>query len=329
MEYTNQNGKIVRIEGVFKMLVSMKNVVKLYGNQTVLDNLNLNINEGMIFGLLGPNGAGKTTAIHILAGLIERNSGEVSVFGMAQDTKNLKTRAQMGLVTQEVTVFDDLSAKENLEYFGGLYGLKGKELQDNITEVLEFVGLSDKGKQKPGKFSGGMRRRLNIACAIVHKPKFLIMDEPTVAIDPQSRNHILESVKKIAARGTTILYTSHYMEEVQAICSHIAIMDAGRVIAQGTTDELIGQIQHEEIVRITAVVASDILTTELKAIGGVKDVKVNGNEYAVSSTVGSGNLNRILEVAQRNGGVAGFSADKPNLEDVFLTLTGKKLRDEE
>jgi len=311
------------------MIASMKNVVKVYGDNTVLDNLNLEIREGEIFGLLGPNGAGKTTAIHILAGLIDKNAGDVRMFDMEQDMKNLKTRQQMGLVTQEVTVFKDLTAKENLQYFGGLYGLKGRELKDSIKEVLEFVELTDRANKKPGTFSGGMQRRLNIACALVHKPKFLIMDEPTVAIDPQSRNHILESVKKIAARGTTILYTSHYMEEVQAICSEIAIMDAGRVIAQGTTDELIGQIQHEEIIRVTAISASDLLTNELKAVAGVKSVNVADNEYVIASTVGSGNLNRILEVAQRNGGVAGFNADKPNLEDVFLTLTGKKLRDKE
>ena len=311
------------------MIACMKNVVKLYGDNIILDNLNLDIEEGEIFGLLGPNGAGKTTAIHILAGLIDRNSGTVSVFGMPQDMKNLKTRQHMGLVTQEVTVFKDLTARENLQYFGGLYGLKGRELEDNIKEVLEFVELTDCASKKPGTFSGGMLRRLNIACSLVHKPKFLIMDEPTVAIDPQSRNHILQSVKKIAARGTTILYTSHYMEEIQAICSKIAIMDAGRVIAQGTVEELISQIQHEEIVRVTAITASDILTKELQAIGGVKSVNLVGNEYVIASTVGSGNLNRILEVAQRNGGVAGFNAEKPNLETVFLTLTGKKLRDEE
>jgi len=311
------------------MIASMKNVVKVYGDNTALDNLNLEIQEGEVLGLLGPNGSGKTTAIHILCGLIEKNAGDVSVFGMTQDMKNLKTRAQMGLVTQEVTVFQDMTAKENLRYFGGLYGLKGKELEDNIKEVLEFVELTDRANKKPTTFSGGMQRRLNIACSLVHKPKFLIMDEPTVAIDPQSRNHILESVKKIAARGTTILYTSHYMEEVQEICSRIVVMDAGRAIASGTVDELIAQIQHEEVVRLTAIAPSELLTNELKAIAGVKEVKVHGNEYTVASTVGSGNLNRILEIAGRNGGVSGFNADKPNLEDVFLTLTGKKLRDEE
>jgi len=322
--------KVKNEKDVYDMIASMKNVVKVYGGDVrALDGLNLDIHEGEVLGLLGPNGSGKTTAIHILCGLLEKNAGDVSVFNMTQDMKNLKTRQNMGLVTQEVTVFKDLTALENLRYFGGLYGLKGKELEDNIKEVLEFVELTEHAKKKPGTFSGGMQRRLNIACSLVHKPKFLIMDEPTVAIDPQSRNHILESVKKIAARGTTILYTSHYMEEVQEICSRIVVMDAGRAIASGTVDELIGQIQHEEVVRITATVATQALKLSLEAIAGVKSVDVNGSEYVISSTVGSENLNRILEVAQRNGGVAGFNADKPNLEDVFLTLTGKKLRDEE
>jgi len=311
------------------MIASMKNVVKTYGDVRALDHLNLEVAEGEVLGLLGPNGSGKTTAIHTLCGLIEVNSGAVNVFGMKQGMRNLKTRQQMGLVTQEVTVFKDLTAMENLRYFGGLYGLKGAELEANIKEVLEFVELTDRANKKPGTFSNGMQRRLNIACSLVHKPKFLIMDEPTVAIDPQSRNHILESVKKIATRGTTILYTSHYMEEVQEICSRIVVMDAGRAIASGTVDELIRQIQHEETVRITVLNATDVLIQELKAVAGVKSVVVNGNEYVVTSIVGSGNLNRILEIAGRNGGVADFHADKPNLENVFLTLTGKKLRDEE
>jgi len=322
-------GDLKFYEEWLKMLAKMKNVVKIYDNKRVLDGLNLEIKQGEILGLLGPNGAGKTTAIHILAGLLERDSGDVALFNMNQDTKNLETRRQMGLVTQEVTIFDDLSAKENLQYFGGLYGLRGKELEDNIKEILEFVELTDRAKEKPGNFSGGMRRRLNIACSLVHKPKLLIMDEPTVAIDPQSRNHILESVKKIAARGTTILYTSHYMEEVQAICTRIAIMDDGRVIAQGTSEELIAKIQHEETVRVTAVAKSDILTNELKSLSGVRSVEINGNEYTVVSNMRSENLNKVLEIVGQNGGIAGFKADDRNLEDVFLTLTGKKLRDEE
>lgn len=228
------------------MIASMKNVVKRYGDTLALDHLNMDVSEGEIFGLLGPNGAGKTTAIRILCGLLALDSGETTVFGQQQNVRNLKTRQSMGLVTQEITVFTDLTAIENLRYFGGLYGLRGAQLSNNVNETLEFVELTEHAKKRPGKFSGGMQRRLNIACALVHKPKFLIMDEPTVGIDPQSRNHILESVKKLAQNGTTVLYTSHYMEEVQTICNRIAIMDAGRVIAEGALNELVGRIQHED-----------------------------------------------------------------------------------
>jgi ABC-2 type transport system ATP-binding protein len=306
----------------------MENVIKRYGDTTALDHLNLNVTEGKILGLLGPNGAGKTTAIRILCGLINADSGDINVFGQKQNINNLKTRQNMGLVTQEITVFTDLSARENLLYFGGLYGLKGTELQTNVNETLEFVGLTEHAKKKPKKFSGGMQRRLNIACALVHKPKFLIMDEPTVGIDPQSRNHILESVKKIAENGTTVLYTSHYMEEVQAISDRIAIMDMGRVIAGGTVEELVKHIQHENKVRFTANTPSTALTEDLQSISGVKNVVADNQNYTIISSAGGSNVTRIMEIAVRHGGVSSFSEDKPNLEDVFLTLTGKKLRDE-
>jgi ABC-2 type transport system ATP-binding protein len=309
------------------MIASLENVVKRYGETTALDHFYLDISEGEILGLLGPNGAGKTTAIRILSGLIPADSGQVVMFGEKQTVTNLNTKRQMGLVTQEITVFTDLTAIENLRYFGGLQSLKGAELTANVNAVLDFVGLTEHGKKYPGKFSGGMQRRLNIACALVHKPKFLIMDEPTVGIDPQSRNHILESVKKIAKQGTTVLYTSHYMEEVQAICSRISIMDAGRVIAEGTLNELVGKIQHEDKTLITAVQSSDLLTEELKAISAIKNVTVKGNAYEIISSAGSGSLNRIIEIAQRHGGITDVSVVKPTLEDVFLTLTGKSLRD--
>ena len=309
------------------MIATMKNVVKRYGNTLALDHLNLNVEENKILGLLGPNGAGKTTAIRILCGLMNADSGEIEVFDQKQNIKNIRTRRDIGLVTQEITVFKDLSAIENLRYFGGLYGLRGAELQANVTEMLEFVGLADRAKKKPGTFSGGMQRRLNIACALVHKPKLVIMDEPTVGIDPQSRNHILESVKKLAKNGTTVIYTTHYMEEVQAISDTISIMDSGRIIAEGTLDELVGRIQHEQKVHLNAVAPSDTLTADLKAISGVKDIKVNGNSYFITSTAGSGNVNRIMEIATRHGGISSFTEEKPNLENVFLTLTGKELRD--
>ena len=310
------------------MIANMKNVIKRYGDTIALDHLDLDVTEGEILGLLGPNGAGKTTAIRVLCGLIDADSGDITAFGQKQSMYNLDVRRNIGLVTQEITVFEDLSAIENLRYFGGLYGLRGAELAANVQEMLEFVGLSDRAKKRPGTFSGGMKRRLNIACALVHKPRLVIMDEPTVGIDPQSRNHILESVKQLADKGTTVLYTSHYMEEVQAISDRISIMDAGRVIAEGTLDELMGRIKHEDRISLQAAAPSDALTEELRAISGVKSVTVTGNHYLITSGAGSGNVNRIMEIAVRHGGVTSFSESNPNLEDVFLTLTGKKLRDE-
>jgi len=310
------------------MIATMKKVVKRYGDTMALDHLDLNIAEGEILGLLGPNGAGKTTAIRTLSGLISSDSGEIKVFGQAQHVNNTDIKRKMGLVTQEITVFNDLSTRENLRYFGQLYGLKGAELESNVDRVLGFIGLTEHAKRRPKKFSGGMQRRLNIGCALVHRPKLLIMDEPTVGIDPQSRNHILESVKKIAEEGTTVIYTSHYMEEVQAICNRIAIVDTGRVIAEGSIEELVGRIQHEDTVRMIALSPSDALTEEIRAISGVKTVTVNGNNYVIVSGADSGNLNRIMEVAMRHGGIGNISADKSTLEDVFLTLTGRSLRDD-
>jgi len=309
------------------MLASMKNVVKRYGNFTALDHLDFDIAEGEILGLLGPNGAGKTTAIRCLCGLIDVDAGDVIVFGERQGINNIEVKRRMGLVTQEMTVFNDLSALENLRYFGGLYGLRGAELSQNVKQVLDYIGLTEHAKKRPSKFSGGMQRRLNIGCALVHKPKLLIMDEPTVGIDPQSRSHILESVKDIAAQGTTVIYTSHYMEEVQAICNRIAIMDSGRVIAGGTIDELVGRVSHEDTVRLTAAVPSDALVDDIRAIAGVKHLTIENGGYVIVSCSGSGNLNRIVEVTMRHGGVLSISEDKANLEDVFLTLTGRNLRD--
>lgn len=310
------------------MIVTMKNVVKRYGEATVVDHLNLEVQQGEILGLLGPNGAGKTTAIRCLTGLTPTDGGEIHMFGQVQKPGNLEIRRDLGLVTQELTVFTDLTILENLRYFGGLYGLRGAKLKARIDEVLDFIGLKEHVKKKPGQLSGGMKRRLNIGCALVHAPKLVIMDEPTVAIDPQSRNHILESVKKLAENGTTVIYTTHYMEEVQAICDRIVIMDAGRVITEGTLEELMTRYQHEERIRLTLALPAPELKKALEAVSGVKSVAENHTEFEIVSTSQSGNVHRILELAQRHGTVTAFTEEKPNLEDVFLTLTGKNLRDE-
>jgi ABC-2 type transport system ATP-binding protein len=309
------------------MTATLRDVVKRYGEIVAVDHLGFDIDEGEILGLLGPNGAGKTTTIRAIAGLIGIDSGEIRLFGERQDLRNMNLKRRIGLVTQEVTVFDELTAAENLRFFGGLYGLSGNRLARRVEETLAFVGLAENANRIARKFSGGMRRRLNIACALVHEPELLVMDEPTVGIDPQSRTHILESVRRLGAGGTTVLYTSHYMEEVQAVADRIVIMDRGRVIAVGTLEELIGRIQHEETVRIAVVSQERDLTEEFLAVQGVKSVRRERGEYIIVSGAGSGNLNRVLVTAQQAGGVTGVSAEKPTLEDVFLTLTGRTLRD--
>ncbi len=311
------------------MIACLQDAVKRYGNIQALDHVSFDIHKGEILGLLGPNGAGKTTVIHALAGLIGIDSGEITLLGERQSVNNIKLKKNIGLVTQEITVFEELTAEENLRFFGGLYGVKGEALKKRVKETLDFVGLTEYAGKVPNTFSGGMQRRLNIACALVHEPGFLILDEPTVGIDPQSRSYILESVKQLTKQGTTVLYTSHYMEEVQAIASRIVIMDQGRVIVSGTLEELISRIQHEETIRITVTVPSETLADNFRAIQGVKSVVQSGADYIILSGAGSGNLNRVLAVAQQGGGVINISAEKPTLEDVFLTLTGKKLRDEE
>ncbi|WP_078378921.1 ABC transporter ATP-binding protein [Sutcliffiella halmapala] len=311
-------------------IAHMENIVKRYGSQRVLDHIDLTIEQGEIVGLLGPNGAGKTTLIHSLAGLIRVDSGEITLFNQQLTDHIQEIKKNIGLVTQDITVFEDLTARENLEFFGGIYGLKGALLKQRVDETLEFVGLKEQAKKLPTKFSGGMKRRLNIACALVHKPKFLIMDEPTVGIDPQSRNHILESVRELQRQGTTVLYTTHYMEEVQSIASRVVIMDQGHVIAQGTLDELVENLQHEEkIVLEVAAEPTEAVLEKLRNLDGVKKVVQDGLKLQIISSTGAGNLDRVLSIVKDTGGVRSVSAEKPTLEDVFLTLTGKSLRDGE
>lgn len=310
------------------MIAKLDNIVKRYGNHLALDCVDIQIAEGEILGLLGPNGAGKTTLIHGMIGLIPIDSGDIAILGKELKHNALEIKKDIGLVTQEVTIFEDLSTWDNLAFFGEVYGLRGAELKDNIDETLQVVGLSDYKNKLPAKFSGGMKRRLNIACALVHKPKFLIMDEPTVGIDAQSRNYILETVRKLNDAGTTVLYTTHYIEEVQAISSRVVILDQGRVIAEGTKKELIRKIQHEERINVQLSESGESAAKEIKKLPGVKETHQQGREIQVISEVGAGNLEQILAIGKKYGGVQNINTEQPTLEDVFLTLTGKQLRDE-
>ena len=308
------------------MIVSMTDIVKRFRAHTALDHLSMAVNEGEVLGLLGPNGAGKTTAIRVLTGLTGADSGEVRLFDRESRGINAETKKRIGMVPQDLALYETLSARDNLSYFGKLYGVTGAALKDRVAEVLEVLGLSDVAGKSPKKFSGGMKRRLNIGCAIIHKPELLILDEPTVGIDPQSRNHILSFVEEMNKQGTTVLYTSHYMEEVERVCSRVLIMDAGRVIADGSVEELTRSTLFEETVLLEVREPAPALEEGIKKVQGVQHCEVDRRSLTVTSTAGAQNLSRILECAAPNV-ILGVTAHRPTLEDAFLALTGKKLRD--
>ncbi|BFT73233.1 ABC transporter ATP-binding protein [Paenibacillus sp. P36] len=308
--------------------VQIKNVVKKYSQQISVDHLNLSIQEGEIFGLLGPNGAGKSTTIKMLSGLLKIDGGEMIVDGLSVAKDPLEVKRLIGLVPQELAIFESLSARENVTFFARLYGLRGPLLQSRVKEALEFVGLSDRANDKPNAFSGGMKRRLNIACAIMHHPKLIIMDEPTVGIDPQSRNHILESVKTLNRMGSTIIYTSHYMEEVAAISTRVGIMDHGHLIACGTQEELRGKVAQDNKIVLQVAHLSEEAVKELRDHPKIK--QVNAQEQALELLVGSSQayLQDILFIlSKHNVKIQSLVQVEPDLEALFLSLTGRTLRD--
>lgn len=309
-------------------IIKITDLTKKYGSNMAVDNISLSINEGEIFGLLGPNGAGKSTTINSICGLIKINHGEIIIGGINMSHDSLEAKKCLGLVPQEIAIFENLTARENIEFFGKLAGLKGSLLKERVDEALEFVGLSDKAKNMPKGYSGGMKRRLNIACAIAHHPKIIILDEPTVGIDPQSRNHILDSVRKLNKMGSTIIYTTHYMEEVEALCSRIAIMDHGRLIADGTREELKKLVHEEEKILINGSDISFNTLAEIKELKAVLDVQLNESKLEIITSNTQLVLQDILFILSKHGvRVRGIEVIEPDLETVFLSLTGRKLRD--
>ncbi len=310
------------------MVISISNLVKRYGDLIALDHLNLQVAEGEIFGLLGPNGSGKTTAINCLLSLLKYDKGDIRVFDkpMSPDAYDLKR--DIGIVMQNVAVFNELTVQENIDYFCGLYvGGKAKRAA-LVQEAIEFVGLQDFIKFYPKKLSGGLLRRLNIACGIAHKPKLILLDEPTVAVDPQSRNNILEGIARLNREGATIIYTSHYMEEVEQICSRIAIMDKGQVIAQGTKEELKAMINVGEKVTVEALDLTQAAMECIRALPGFSSMDYDGRELTVKFAGGARNLLRLLDCLKNNNVSFGHVYSVlPTLNDVFLEITGKQLRD--
>ena len=309
-------------------IVHIENLVKRYGSLVALDHLNLDIQEGEIFGLLGPNGSGKTTAINCMLALLKYDKGSIQIFGQEMRPDNYEVKNQIGIILQNVAVFDELTVYENIDYFCGLYIRDKKKRKSLVEEAINFVGLEDYRKTRPKKLSGGLLRRLNIACGIAHKPRLIILDEPTVAVDPQSRNRILEGIQELNKQGATIVYTSHYMEEVEQICSRIAIMDHGRSVVVGTKEQLTGMIKIGEKVTIEAVVLREEQIARIRELPHVFSVDYQNNTLALQCTEAKHNLVMILHCLEEQGATFGrVYSELPTLNDVFLEITGKQLRD--
>lgn len=308
--------------------IEIKNLVKRYKDLTALDHFNLEVEEGEIFGLLGPNGSGKTTTINCILALLAYDKGEIKVFGKPMNPDSYDTKAKIGVVLQNVAVFEELNVYENIDYFCGLY-IKDKKLRKQyVEEAIAFVGLEDYRKFLPKKLSGGLLRRLNIACGIAHKPKLIFFDEPTVAVDPQSRNKILEGIKQLNEQGATIVYTSHYMEEVEQLCNRISIMDGGKNLVCGTKDELKRMIKNTESIEVDIPELTKEQKAEISQLPNVYQVEYEDMKLRISFAGGSQNILHVLEYLKNKEIVIGnMHSQLPTLNDVFLEITGKELRD--
>lgn len=311
-----------------KTVVNIENLVKRYKETLAVDHLSLHLNQGEILGLLGPNGSGKSTTIHCLLSLLTFDKGEIQIFEKPMGPERYDIKQDIGVIMQNVAVFEELTVYENIDYFCGLYIRDKKKRRKLVEEAIDFVELQEYKKFYPKKLSGGLLRRLNIACGIAHKPKLIILDEPTVAVDPQSRNKILEGILELNRQGATIIYTSHYMEEVEQICSRIVIMDKGKVIAEGTKEELKNMIKNTETIHIEAV---DLSEQNLEVIRGLEHVykaDYEDGKLSVFCSGGKHNLNRVLNYLDVSDIPTGrVYSELPTLNDVFLEITGKQLRD--
>ncbi|HVE76083.1 MAG TPA: ABC transporter ATP-binding protein [Actinomycetota bacterium] len=304
------------------------NLSKTFGERTAVDDVSFQIQEGEAYGLLGPNGAGKTTTISMICGLMRKDKGEVVVAGQTIDERSTKSKSGIGYVPQEVALYPDLSGAENLKFWGKLYGLPSEVLKKRVSEVLELVGLTDRSAERVSKYSGGMKRRLNIAAGLLHEPRLLVLDEPTVGVDPQSRNAILENIEKLNAEGMAVLYTSHYMEEVERLCDRVGIIDEGKLIAEGTRRELVEQIGQTDRIEVAAEGDLNKLAKAAKRLKDVEDASVSDTGVQMLAHEGRNMLPKILEMSEKAGvRVSGVEVIEPDLEAVFLHLTGKALRD--
>ena len=309
-------------------IIEIQNLSKRYGDLVAVNNISLQVTRGEILGLLGPNGAGKTTTISMLTGLLSPDEGSIEIDGMDMAKKTKEVKARIGLVPQDLALYPTLSARKNLQFFGRIYGLRGAELKTRIEEVLEMVKLSDRADDAVSKFSGGMKRRINIAAGLLHKPAVLFLDEPTVGVDPQSRNAIFEGVETLNSAGMTIIYTTHYMEEAQRLCDRVAIVDSGRIISLGTPTELIRGLGGGIIVVGIDDANRDAVLTHVDQSPSVKKITETDGKLTVETIHLQKALLGILDFTNSiNARIESLELLEPNLESVFLHLTGKSLRE--
>lgn len=310
------------------MIVQLDNIVKRYSDLVALDHFSMEVQEGEIYGLLGPNGSGKTTAINCMLALLRYDEGQVTIFGEKMHPTNYDVKKRIGLVMQNIGVYDELSVQENLDYFCGLYISDKKTRQQYVDEAIEFVGLEEFRKFRPKKLSGGLLRRLNLACGIVHKPDLIVLDEPTVAVDPQSRNRILDGIKDLAAQGKTIIYTTHYMEEVEYLCDRLTILDRGKEIVTGTSSQIKEMSSHGEVVSLEVSDLSAATQEKIKNIPQVSQFIYEPGSAVVHFEKGKSHLTNLLAILEEEKvDIINLTVQKPTLNDVFLEITGKELRD--
>lgn len=309
-------------------VIEIKDLTKRYGNLVALEHFCLDVKEGKILGLLGPNGSGKSTCINTVLSLLKFDEGSIRLFGQEMRPEAYDIKAKIGVVFQDVAVFEELNVYENIDYFCGLYIGDKITRKQYVEEAIQLVGLEDFKKFKPKQLSGGLLRRLNIACGIAHKPSLIFLDEPTVAVDPQSRNHILEGIKILNQQGATIVYTTHYMEEAEMLCDEIVIMDKGKVIARGTKDELKNMIHLGEKINIVVEKFENEFIDILKQQKNIIDVRQNDNTIQISYHSHENNLGELIDVLREHHiQYHTLFSERPTLNDVFLELTGKELRD--
>ena len=309
-------------------IVKVDSLVKRYGENIAVDHFSLEVKKGEILGLLGPNGSGKTTSINCILSLLNYDKGSIEVFGQKMSPERFDLKRRIGVVPQNVAVLNALTVEENIDFFCGLYIKDKAERKACIEEALEFTGLTEFRKQKPKKLSGGLLRRLNIACGIAHKPELIFFDEPTVAVDPQSRNAILEGIRKMNEQGSTVIYTSHYMEEVEELCSRIVIMDHGKNEAEGTSQSLKSSLRNRETIRINMPVHEKELLDQIRNINHVYDVRIDEDDVIIKCDGGEHNLVHILNfLSEKQLPFGRVTTELPTLNDVFLEITGKELRD--